>query len=123
MDLDTQIDLDYIYKVFPNHEIMKTSLLREDGIHDVEEAIVKRVYDGSVLQDGDHLLSNVRHIQSVKDALSSIKSAIKAVKDQMPYDFIEVDTLDCLESLGKITGETIESDIVKEIFGSFCLGK
>ena len=123
MDLHTQIDLDYIYKVFPNHEIMKTSLLKEDGIHEVEQAIVKRVYDGNVLQDSDNLLSNVRHIQSVKDALASIKSAIVAVNDQMPYDFIEVDTLDCLESLGKITGETIESDIVKEIFSSFCLGK
>jgi tRNA modification GTPase len=123
MDLDLQIDLDYIYKVFPNHEILKTSLLKDDGIQKVEDAIVSRVYDGSVLQDGDHLLSNVRHIQSVKDALSSINSAILAVNDQMPYDFIEVDTLDCLESLGKITGETIESDIVTEIFSNFCLGK
>jgi len=68
-------------------------------------------------------LSNSRHIQAVKEAKTSIENALTAAKNRMPYDFIEVDTMDCLESLGKVTGETVESDIVKQIFGEFCLGK
>jgi len=123
MDLNPQIEMDHIYDSFKDHEIIKTSLLKDQGIHQVEDAIVNRVYDGDISQAPDALLSNSRHIQGVKDALKSIQAALTAAENRVPYDFIEVDTLDCLEALGKITGETIENDIVKEIFGSFCLGK
>jgi tRNA modification GTPase len=81
------------------------------------------VYEGDISADNQQLLSNSRHIDAVKHAVKSIEAAIKATNSRMPYDFIEVDTMDCLEYLGKITGETVEKDIVKEIFGKFCLGK
>jgi len=81
------------------------------------------VYDGDLTASNNQLLSNSRHIQAVKQALIAIESAIEATCNVMPYDFIEVDTMDCLEYLGKITGETVEGDIVKQIFGQFCLGK
>lgn len=123
MDLDNKIEWDHIEDHFKNQAIIKTSLLKDEGIISVEQAIVQMVYDGDITSSNDQLLSNSRHIQAVKEAKSSIEQALNAAKDRMPYDFIEVDTLDCLESLGKITGETIENDIVKSIFGSFCLGK
>lgn len=123
MDLSTKIEIDHVYESFKDHEIIKTSLLKTEGIHEVENAIVDRVYQGDISHDDQVLLSNARHIQGIKDALTSIQAALQAAKNNVPYDFIEVDTLDCLEHLGKITGETVESDIVKEIFGNFCLGK
>lgn len=122
-DLELKIDLDHIESKFENRAIIKTSLLKDEGILDVENAIVDMVYDGDISSSGDQLLSNARHIDAIKSAIKSIKSAIIAAENRMPYDFIEVDTMDCLEELGKITGETVESDIVKEIFSNFCLGK
>ncbi|MCH4891235.1 tRNA uridine-5-carboxymethylaminomethyl(34) synthesis GTPase MnmE [Acidaminobacter sp. JC074] len=123
MDLETKIEWEHIEETFSNHSIIKTSLLKDEGIMNVEKAIVDMVYDGDISSSNDQLLSNSRHIQAVKAARTSIENALNATKDRMPYDFIEVDTLDCLESLGKVTGETVESDIVKQIFGQFCLGK
>lgn len=123
MDLENKIEWDHIEDTFKNQKIIKTSLLNEDGIFSVEDAIVQMVYDGDISSSNDQLLSNSRHIQAVKAAKVSITNALSAAKDRMPYDFIEVDTMDCLESLGKVTGETIENDIVKQIFGQFCLGK
>lgn len=123
IDLELKIDLDHINNIFKDREIIRTSLLKDEGIMDVESAIVKMVYDGDIQSSNDQLLSNARHIDAIKSAIISIKSAIGATEDLMPYDFIEVDTMDCLEALGKITGQTIESDIVKEIFSNFCLGK
>ena len=123
MDLSTKIELDHVYNSFVDHEIIKTSLLNDEGIQAVENAIVNRVYEGDIAQDSEVLLSNSRHIQGLNEALLSIDAALSAAEDKVAYDFIEVDTLDCLEALGKITGETVENDIVKEIFGNFCLGK
>lgn len=123
MDLETRIDWAHIEESFSDRSIIKTSLLKDQGILEVEQAIVDMVYEGDISTSNDQLLSNSRHIQAVKEALKSIDGALKATLDRMPYDFIEVDTFDCLEYLGKITGETIESDIVKQIFGNFCLGK
>lgn len=123
MDLENRIEWDHIEDTFKDQKIIKTSLLNDEGILSVEEAIVQMVYDGDLSSSNDQLLSNSRHIQAVKAAKVSIENALRAAQDRMPYDFIEVDTMDCLESLGKVTGETIENDIVKQIFGQFCLGK
>ncbi|MBN2797314.1 MAG: tRNA uridine-5-carboxymethylaminomethyl(34) synthesis GTPase MnmE [Clostridia bacterium] len=123
IDLESKIDWAHVENKFDDRKIVKTSLLNDDGILEVEQAIVDMVYEGDIHASNDQLLSNARHIQAVKQSLKSIEAAIHATQDNMPYDFIEVDTFDCLESLGKITGETIENDIVKEIFGNFCLGK
>lgn len=123
IDLESKIEMSQIENVFSDRSIIKTSLLKDQGILDVEQAIVDMVYDGDISASNDQLLSNSRHIQAVKEALKSIDNALSATINKMPYDFIEVDTMDCLEYLGKITGETVEGDIVKQIFGQFCLGK
>jgi tRNA modification GTPase len=122
IDLESKIEWDHIEDTFKDRSIVKTSLLKDEGILEVEKAIVDMVYEGD-LKSSNTMLSNSRHIQASKQALQSITSALTASQNRMPYDFIEVDTIDCLEYLGKITGETVESDVVKEIFGQFCLGK
>lgn len=123
IDLETKIDVEHLESVFDNHSLIRTSLLNEEGILDVENAIVKMVYEGDINSSNDQILSNARHIDAIKNALTSIEAALNATIDRMPYDFIEVDTMDCLEYLGKVTGQTVESDIIKEIFSKFCLGK
>ena len=123
VDLESKLEIKHIEETFSDRQIIKTSLLKDKGILEVENAIVKMVYDGDIKASDDNLLSNVRHIDAVKNALKSIKAAILAVKNHMPYDFIEVDSMDCLDFLGEVTGETIEEDIVKKIFSQFCLGK
>ena len=41
----------------------------------------------------------------------------------MPIDIISGNLKEILEELGKITGETVTDDVIKEIFSKFCLGK
>lgn len=123
IDLKSNIEIRHIEEVFSEREIIKTSLVNDQGILDVENAIVNIVYEGNINNSDDNILSNSRHIDAIKSGLISIESAIKATVDRLPYDFIEVDSMDCLDYLGKVTGETVENDIVKKIFGSFCLGK
>ena len=41
----------------------------------------------------------------------------------MPVDIISINVKEIMQSLGKITGDNVSEDIIKEIFSKFCLGK
>ena len=41
----------------------------------------------------------------------------------MPEDFFTIDMMSAYEQLGYITGESVEDDLVNEIFSKFCMGK
>ena len=123
IDLKSNIEINHIEERFKDREIIKTSLVNDQGILDVENAIVNIIYKGNINNSDDNILSNSRHIDAIKSGLISIESAINATLNRMPYDFIEVDSIDCLDYLGKVTGETVENDIVKKDFWIFLFRK
>jgi tRNA modification GTPase len=41
----------------------------------------------------------------------------------LSVDFLVIDLQNAWEKLGKITGETVEEDLLDQIFSKFCLGK
>jgi tRNA modification GTPase len=47
----------------------------------------------------------------------------KSIEDEMPEDFYSIDLMGAYESLGAIIGESLEDDLVDEIFAKFCTGK
>ena len=52
-----------------------------------------------------------------------INEAKIAIESNLPIDIISISIKQTLEDLGKITGENVSEDIIKEIFSKFCLGK
>ena len=62
-----------------------------------------------------------------KDALQQAKESLLLVKDgaamSVPEDLLTIDLMNAYEELGKIIGESVEEDLVNEIFGKFCMGK
>ena len=46
-----------------------------------------------------------------------------AIDMEMPEDLISIDMVNSYENLGGIIGESLENDIVDEIFSKFCMGK
>lgn len=41
----------------------------------------------------------------------------------VPEDLLTIDLMNAYEELGKVIGESVEEDLVNEIFGKFCMGK
>ena len=41
----------------------------------------------------------------------------------MPVDLVQIDMTHAWETLGEITGETMQDELLNELFSSFCLGK
>tara|TARA_B100001029_G_scaffold7389_2_gene5176 strand:+ start:1170 stop:2573 length:1404 start_codon:yes stop_codon:yes gene_type:complete len=69
------------------------------------------------------IVSNVRHYSSMKDSLKSIKNIKKGLKNQLSVDLLSVDIKQALNSLGEITGEITNEEVLGNIFKNFCIGK
>lgn len=69
------------------------------------------------------IVSNVRHYSSMRDSLKSIKNIKKSLKKRVSGDLLSVDIKQALYSLGEITGEITNDEVLGNIFKNFCIGK
>ena len=58
----------------------------------------------------------------MSDAKESLKLVMNSIDDDMPEDFYSIDLMSAYESLGLIIGESVEDDLMDEIFSKFCMG-
>ena len=93
-----------------------------DGINLLEEYLVSRSGESGA-GENEVLLSNMRHIELMRQSLNALKRAEETMYAGMPTDLILVDLREAWELLGAVTGETVQDDMVGEIFSRFCLGK
>ena len=59
----------------------------------------------------------------MQDAADSLRLVMQSIEDGMPEDFYSIDLMNAYTSLGMIIGESLEDDLVNEIFSKFCMGK
>lgn len=122
-DLPQRLDVDEVRDIIGDKDIIEISILENIGIEKIEEALIDMVYQGEVKAKDSLLVTNMRHKNALERALKSIEDAIKAIKEQLPLDFIEVDIRDTWEALGEITGDAVGEDLLDHIFENFCIGK
>ena len=93
------------------------------GMEHLEEKIKDMFYSGKINYNNQIYITNARH----KEALDNVYDSLLKVKDSiemtMPEDFYSIDLMDAYEQLGLIIGESVEDDLVNEIFAKFCMGK
>ena len=80
------------------------------------------VVGGAVL-DSEVLVTNARHKNLLDKAVGSLENACKAYEGKLPLDFMTIDIREAAEYLGRITGESVGEDVIREIFSRFCIGK
>ena len=123
MDLDSVITKENIRAMLPDVKIIETSMQQQQGIDTVEEEIESMVYGGKVSRNDNILVTNVRHKNILVQAEKSLSDAIHMTQIKEALEFIEIDVNSAYESLGEIIGETVQEDIINEVFARFCLGK
>lgn len=121
-DLQSKVSVEEIMEK-SGHSVISVSAKEETGIDKLEEAIKDLFYEGEIDFNDQVLITNVRHTQALKEAYESIKMVEKSVEDGMPEDFFSIDLMNAYEKLGLIIGESVEDDLVNEIFSKFCMGK
>ena len=122
-DLGQKIDAHEIRDAMPGVRVIQTSLIKGEGITEIEDTIEELVYGGRISQKESLMVNNVRHIELLNRAADSLQDAYTIADAGEALDFIEVDVKNAYELLGEITGETVSDDIINEVFSRFCLGK
>ena len=80
-------------------------------------------FQGELAFNDEICITNIRHKQALQDAYESLLQVKESIALQMPEDFFSIDLMGAYESLGKVIGESVEEDLVNEIFSKFCMGK
>lgn len=122
-DLPQQIDMNEVQVLAGNHRIVTTSLLEEQGVIELEEAIAALFFEGNVESGDLTYVSNARHIALLHQAKEAVEEAIHGAEDGVPVDMVQIDVTRTWEILGEIIGDTVQESLINQLFSQFCLGK
>ena len=122
-DLDQKINMDEVKLVSNNAPVVTTSLVEDRGIDQLEEAIAKTFFAGDIESSDLTYVSNVRHIQLLEQADSSLDDVLNGIDAGMPLDLVQIDLTRAWQLLGEIIGDNVQDSLIDQLFSQFCLGK
>ena len=123
-----KIDLNAKYKInierFKKYNI--TSLLEISAIDKESVSIVREKLSnefGSESSNTGLVVTNLRHFNALSESITSIKKVRKAIDNEVPGDLLSIDLKNVIDSVGEITGEISNDEMLGNIFSNFCIGK
>lgn len=121
-DLEPKINEHDVDK-YVDKRIIPISAKELTGISELEHAIKDMFFQGQVSFNDEIYITNIRQKTALQEALDSLLLVKQSIEDGMPEDFYSIDLMSAYESLGRMIGESVEDDLVEEIFSKFCMGK
>lgn len=110
-------------KELTNNSVFLVSAKENTGLEELTDYIVDMFTEGKIDFNDEVYISNERDKAALDNALESLRLVKRSINEGMPEDFYTIDLLNAYEELGKIIGESVEDDLVNEIFSKFCMGK
>ena len=131
MDLSSMITEDQLRNSICNNGhidhnelyVIKTSTKDATGMDILENTIKRMFFSGDISFENEIYITNIRHIEALKETKQSLQMVKNSLEHNMPEDFYSIDLMSAYSSLGNIIGEEVSDDLVNEIFSKFCMGK
>lgn len=122
-DLPSKLSTEDIAPYAKEEEIVTTSMLNKEGIDQLEEKIAGYFFQGQMNERDATYLSNTRHIALLEKAEQALVEVQNGIEMEMPVDLIQIDFTRAWDLLGEITGDSIQDELLTQLFSQFCLGK
>ena len=115
-DLPTKLEI-------TGNNLVYGNTLTLDGINPLKAKIIELFNLDSINTSNLEMVSSLRVINLIKEALNAINNALANVTKDIPVDMLAIDIKQAWELLGEITGETYQDELLDTLFSKFCLGK
>ena len=122
-DLPSKLSKEDIDPYANEEEIVTTSMLNKEGIDQLEEKIAGYFFQGQMNERDATYLSNTRHIALLEKAEQALVEVQNGIEMEMPVDLIQIDFTRAWDLLGEITGDSVQDELLTQLFSQFCLGK
>ncbi|ABB57612.1 tRNA uridine-5-carboxymethylaminomethyl(34) synthesis GTPase MnmE [Synechococcus elongatus] len=103
--------------------IVWTAAAQQQGIEDLEAAILAAVGTGDLTSANWDWALNQRQVAALTTAQTALRRVEETLQAQLPLDFWTIDLREAIAALGSITGEEIAESMLDLIFSRFCIGK
>ena len=123
IDLEEQISREEIRTILGDGHMIDVSAKNLDGMDALEQHIRQQFIQGDIDLNNEVYITNVRHKDALDKAVISLQNVLDSIGMAMPEDCWAIDLKDAYEHIGVVTGDSVNEDMMTEIFSRFCLGK
>ncbi|MBO0857513.1 MAG: tRNA uridine-5-carboxymethylaminomethyl(34) synthesis GTPase MnmE [Chloracidobacterium sp.] len=122
-DLGVALSEEEMRKLPGGNPVVKISALTGEGIDELRRAIHRLITSESHSGIEDAIITNERHYSALENALAALRQSRRDLVAGFTEEVALANLHLALGSLGVITGETLITDIINQIFSTFCIGK
>ncbi|MBS5151129.1 MAG: tRNA uridine-5-carboxymethylaminomethyl(34) synthesis GTPase MnmE [Butyricicoccus pullicaecorum] len=120
VDLSTQMDITALSQRFS--AVVTISAKQHEGLDTLTETLINLTGIHDLPQDGG-LITNVRQADILSRTARNLEQASRQLLAGFAPDAIVYEMEQAIDSLGDMTGEHVQEDIIDHIFANFCVGK
>ncbi|HIZ53905.1 tRNA uridine-5-carboxymethylaminomethyl(34) synthesis GTPase MnmE [Enterococcus eurekensis] len=122
-DLTPQLDQEKLHQLVGETPIYAISVLENEGFDSLETAIATLFFGGKTGEKDASYLSNTRHIGLLEQAVQALDEVLHGIEIGMPVDLVQMDMTRCWDYLGEVVGDSVQDELITQLFSQFCLGK
>ena len=124
LENNSKMDLENLLKKsseFGITEIVEISALEKKSVL----GLVKKLSNAFELKEtaGSTVVTNLRHYEFLSQALISLVEVEKGLENNISGDLLSIDLRKAIDSIGEITGQITNDEMLGNIFSNFCIGK
>ncbi|MFV0560380.1 MAG: tRNA uridine-5-carboxymethylaminomethyl(34) synthesis GTPase MnmE [Enterococcus sp.] len=123
-DLAKQLSSESLAGFLDDEEpVFPISVVNNDGLDKLEQAIADLFFGGQTGEKDATYVSNTRHIALLDQSQLALMDVIRGIQAGMPVDLVQIDMTRCWDYLGEIVGDSVQDELITQLFSQFCLGK
>lgn len=122
-DLPKQLEEDKLLSLIEDEPVFAVSVANNEGLDRLETAISELFFGGQTGERDATYVSNTRHIALLEKAAISLQEVIAGIDAGMPVDLAQMDMTRCWDYLGEVVGDSVQDELITQLFSQFCLGK
>jgi len=122
-DLPSKLNRTELEEYVAGDAVFDVSVLQNDGLDQLEQAIADLFFGGQTADKDASYLSNTRHIALLENASQALGEVVEGIEAGMPVDLVQMDMTRCWDYLGEVVGDSVQDELITQLFSQFCLGK